>query len=324
MRGIVRVWTGSRWGRNPNPPIPTLGIAAAGNLEVSGTARLVVAGDPTPPSGWPDATNTGITGVGLTTTDLANTAVVRTSARWEGGTVTSNTATQSNGQVFYRVYFNGCNIDVNHDDVEFRECYIKGPSGSTASYMIDTRDQTADGSRARFYDCTILGTPVAGSPSHQGLLGTGQYELYRCDIGPGGNDCLKAHHRVYAEYTYLHDPHRNFDGAHSDCVQSNGTGTLSEAGEVYFYRCSINGPYLQTNAAWQCNATSYLKAIARECRFSGGNYTIRFGGTYMQSGSGLFDNVIDQDSYTLGWKQTVAGGTYTISGNTLEDGTPVG
>lgn len=144
-----------------------------------------------PPSSWPDATNTGIAGVGLTPDDLTLHG-----SDWVN--IPANTTFQN-----YRV--NGM-LRVSTANVIIRNCYIN----SNDFWGVD-----ADGStNLLIEDCTFIGT-VQGNACVLDGGGGGTYR--RLNIS-GAQDGAKMNTNALMEDCYIHDLSSTAE-SHNDGIQ---------------------------------------------------------------------------------------------------------
>ena len=267
---------------------------------------------------FPDATTTGIAGVGLTISVLQATTQVRTTSLWEGGTVAGHVANVA-GRTYRRVYFNG-NVDVAALGVTFEECYFNGSGTSLAVEILSAASASTDAAgRPVFTDCTIDGNGTQGT--NTGItyaLGPHSFHAVRCDVS-GGNDAVKGAGWVLMEDCYLHDAIR-FSGAHADAFQNSGSDSRTT---TILEHCTIEGPYRQTNAAVQSASTggALVGMVIDNCLLSGGNIPVRI----KQGSTGtnpvdcfLTNNVWVKGSFTLTPYDT--DGPVTKTNNKYDDG----
>ena len=194
---------------------------------------------------WPDATNTGYVGAGLTLSDLT-----------PSGTIT----TTADGQVIDRVNVTG-KIVVKHRNVTIRRSRV-----ASGGYQIDNSASTG----LVVEDTELVGTTTSAPAA---LSSSKNYTLRRVNVH-GSIDGLKATGYVRIEHTWIHDQ-RKTSTSHNDAIQNSGTSDPGTG--VYVYRSSIDGPYRETNAAVQ--AATNVGRIDRfqivESKLSGGNITLR-------------------------------------------------
>ena len=253
------------------------------------------------PGEWPDASNTGITGVGLTTADLTRRTTTLD---------TVGTGTAGSREIYDRIWVDGANVNILHPYVTFTKCLIRGRVDVDVSY--------SDDRRPLFEDCEIDGNGTQGTAGNVHAIGPHSYRVSRCNIH-SANDCMKAHGWCDIEDSYIHDPIR-FTGAHADAIQNSGNGTGRTGPNIL--RCAVYGPYRQTNAAVQMGSSAgpITDAVVDSCFLSGGNIPVRMlENPNPISGCRLTNNTFEKDSYTLTEWQLDS--SVVHFGNVLSDGT---
>jgi len=242
------------------------------------------------PAGFPNATNTGIAGVGLTVDDLTP--------------VTAMTVT-TEGAVVELLNISG-GIRVSAANVTVRKCYITG-----GLYGVDCRDGY---SGAVIEDCTIT-----DGGERKAICGRNM-TVRRCDMS-GYQDGVFHYSNTLIEDCWIHDLTIG-ELTHNDCIQ-----TSSEVGGNYNFDIVHNS--LQTQYQDQTAAIIYqthygpLDDILIEDNFlSGGSYTVyctdRGNGWGVPTNVTMQYNTWEKDSYAYG--PLVYDGTPTFLCNKFHTG----
>ncbi len=242
------------------------------------------------PAGFPNATNTGIAGVGLSVGDLTP--------------VTAMTVT-TEGAVVELLNISG-GIRVSAANVTVRKCYITG-----GLYGVDCRDGY---SGAVIEDCTIT-----DGGERKAVCGRNM-TVRRCDIS-GYQDGVFHYSNTRIEDCWIHDLTIG-ELTHNDCIQ-----TSSEVGGNYNFDIVHNS--LQTQYQDQTAAIIYqthygpLDDILIEDNFlSGGAYTVyctdRGNGWGVPTNVTMQNNTWEKDSYAYG--PLVYDGTPTFLCNKFHTG----
>jgi len=286
----LRVWSGSRWGRTPNPPFEDLFIAASGALFLTGAALVI--GPETELDGFPDATNTGLIG-----TPIGDIAYSSLNARG-GLNITESWIASSNGgsRVLELQDITG-QLTISVGDFTVRYCRIR--SGS--NYPVRTNTPEGE-THARIEWCEIAATGTTAS----GVVSDGQrrFELYRCNIY-GGHDCVHFKGDCLIEENYIHDQTKA-SGTHNDAMQHNGSSDALPHGQITIRGNTILGPLNQSTSAIIMGTTQGgMDQILVENNFmSGGSVTFY---SFWRKANWpipprnviLRNNVFVKDSYTV-------------------------
>ncbi len=240
------------------------------------------------PAGFPNASTTGIAGVGLTADDLTPTS---------GRTITVDGTVIEEEDVAGR-------LTIDADNVTIRRSRITGGGFNIRVYGVGTLIE----------DCTLIGAP--GDAVN--VMG-GNYTIRRCDIS-GAHDGLKLSSGMLVEDCYIHDQYRE-DGTHNDGMQDSGDST----GWVVRHN-TVQGPY-QTSTSAMIISTSNgpIDNITIEENFlSGGSFTVYCSaGDYGAPTNATFRyNVFEKDSSGSGSPITFSG-TPTFVGNIYHTGEPI-
>lgn len=150
--------------------------------------RMILRRTQQPPSEWPDATNTGIAGVGLTLGDLTP----------------SNGFTAVSGETYQNLRVTGTiTVPAGRNNVTIRNCYF-----TPGFWGID-----GDGSQNLLIeDCTFVGGGDSGIAC--GINTT----IRRCNIS-GAPDGIKGKGGAVIEDCYIHDLFVDFEDPHNDGIQ---------------------------------------------------------------------------------------------------------
>jgi hypothetical protein len=248
------------------------------------------------PDAFPDASNTGINGAGLSTGELTRTG---------GMTVTED------GAVIENMYVEG-GIKVEADDVTIRDTYVDAGSGSTGPrYGI----QISGGPR----NALIEDTTVVGGTS-KSVYGENM-TLRRVNLS-GGSDALQLGKNTVIEDSYLHDM-SSLPGAHNDAIQSTGGSNVVIRGNT------IQGPYQEQTSAIiiQTNFRPIEDVLIEDNFLSGGAYTLysndRNNGYGPPRNVQVKDNVFEKNSSQFGHLSSNSLEEMSFSNNIFHTGEPI-
>lgn len=200
------------------------------------------------PSEWPDATNTGIAGVGLTAGNLTSS----------GGFTAANGATYQNLHVTGTI-----TVPSGRNNVIIRRCLIECEFWGVDGY----------GSNGLLIeDCTFVGGGDAG-------IATGfNSTVRRCNIS-GAPDGMKAQGGAVIEDCYIHDLYTGGSDPHNDGMQFMSITGGSRGIEVR--HCWIHSPDTSCIAMFSGQVGSSSAGITIENNyFTGPGYCIYVPGTY--------------------------------------------
>ena len=245
------------------------------------------------PSGFPNASNTGIAGVGLTEQDLTDYT----------GTLTITT----NGTVIEQKHIDG-EILIQANNVTIRKCLITGGNWYQIRAYFGYTGTLIE-------DCTLRGVDDFGD-TNKGIHGS-NYTMRRCnssnyvdDVSLGAN-CL-------LEDCYLHDP-ASFVGAHIDTLE-----LYSGDNAIIRHNTFLMKWQEATGAVNVTTDFGNIHNLTIENNFmSGGGYTLYLyeRNNYTISAT-VKDNIVEKDSYAYGHLAAVGPPTATYTCNIFHDDTP--
>jgi len=243
------------------------------------------------PAGFPNASNTGIAGVGLTVGDL---------------TATSGRNITVAGTVIDMENISGT-LNIKANNVTIRRSRIRTGGYYGVRIFSGYRGTVIE-------DCLMVGN--AGSVNVSGSYCT----IRRCDIS-GDHDGIKLSTGCLVEDSYIHDQLKE-GGTHNDAMQDSGGSN----GWVV-RRNSIIGPYPQSTSAIIINTNfGPIDNILIEGNFiSGGGYAVYCkdkGTGYGPPTNVMFrNNVWEKDSFT--YNHITYDGNPTFECNTFHTGEPI-
>jgi len=254
------------------------------------------------PEGFPNASNTGLAGVGLTKSDLT----VYSGANPITGTHTYEKMSFPNGIIMSA-----------SAKLTLKKCFIGG-----VKYGVDMKGNNT----LLLEDCTMVGG------DNQVRLGAGirgggvNTKLYRCDISHY-NDGLKLYSNITVKDSYIHGLNKN-SVSHNDGMQST-----TAVSNVTISHNTVFGSYRATQSAIRIvSVEGRLTNILVEKNYlSGGQWPLEAtakvneGGICPASDFVIQYNVVEKDSWPQDNPHTAFNicGTPTVTCNYYHDGTPI-
>lgn len=302
--------------RKPARPVPIIRRPAAGAFSLRGNPPVMawsIVYAPPPSAGYPDATNTGLVGAGVSYGSLTSSGSITTSA---------------NNQIIELKDISG-GIFVDHSGVIIRKCRITVPwggNGVESEYASRTGDVIVE-------DCEIIATtPNANNWSLNGVMLEWGGTIRRCNIYGGfENAIIFSNSGGTVEDNYLHDI-LDYElvaahDPHIDVVQF-WTGISN----VTFQHNWVEGRLTSSSACtW---GTDNSNIIVDNNVFFGGAYVFRMGeggscGTNIQITNNKFSQYPDgvyragcgyYGAWSVGSNSGRSGNTYYESGLPISDG----
>lgn len=241
------------------------------------------------PAGFPNETNTGIAGAGVSPSQLT-----------QSGSITVTT----DGTVLEMLDVSG-SITVKANNVIIRKCRITGGiygircSNGNTGLLVE--------------DCTLVKSSPGGSAGFYGW----NFTMRRCVIG-NYVDAMKCASNSTVEDSLLHDL-AYLSGTHNDGVQCRS------GSNIVFRHNTIKGGYrMQTSAMLFQTADGSISNVTLEGNFlSGGGYTLylRDKGNGPPTNVLVKDNVFEKDSYFGG--HLSQNGSHTFQCNVWHTGEPI-
>lgn len=241
----------------------------------------------TPATRFPDAASTGVQD-GVTLQPVGSLTVTEDGTVLEGLDVSGR-------------------IEVLADDVVIRNVRV---SGSNAHLI-----------RNRGRNLLIEHVTLRGQQPCSAGIAFNHYTARHVDVS-GCADGLKANNDVVIERSYIHGL-RKWAGTHNDGIQ--GTG----GSNIVIRDNRIEGPWRQSTSAIKLDSHNrHLDDVLVQGNLiSGGGFSVYLeakGAMRAPTNARIVDNVFVAGSMTWAWLRVTSDPTQVISGNTWDDGTPIG